>query len=95
MNNIPDDFILYQNYPNPFNPITTISWQSPESGWQTLKVYDILGKEIATLVNDYKPAGNYKTVFNASGFSSGIYFYTLQYGSLVETKVWYYLDRKI
>lgn len=84
--NIPNDFVLYQNYPNPFNPSTTIGWQSPVSGWQTLKVYDVLGKEIATLVNEYKPTGHYETSFSASGLSSGIYFYTLQIGSAVVTK---------
>ncbi|MCU0332796.1 MAG: hypothetical protein MUC75_05500, partial [Ignavibacteriaceae bacterium] len=54
----PEEFILYQNYPNPFNPATSISWNSPISGWQTLKVYDVLGNEVATLVNEEKPAGS-------------------------------------
>ena len=64
-NLIPEDFLLFQNYPNPFNPSTKISWQSPVSGWQTLKVYDILGREITTLVNEYRPAGKYEVNWNA------------------------------
>jgi hypothetical protein len=90
---IPNNFSLEQNYPNPFNPSTIISWQSPVSSWQTLKVYDVLGNEIATLVDEYKPAGKYEVEFNAASHSgevrnlpSGIYFYQLQAGSFVETK---------
>jgi predicted GH43/DUF377 family glycosyl hydrolase len=71
------NYSLFQNYPNPFNPSTTISWQSPVGSWQTLKVYDLLGREIATLVNEEKPAGSYEVEFNASQLSSGVYFYTL------------------
>ena len=74
----PNDFTLYQNYPNPFNPGTTISWQSPVGSWQTLKVYDLLGREVAILVNEYKPAGSYEVKFDASSLSSGIYFYQLR-----------------
>ncbi len=80
------EFSLEQNYPNPFNPSTTISWQSPVSSYQTLKVYDVLGNEVATLVNEEKPAGSYEVTFDASGLSSGIYFYKMQSGSFVETK---------
>jgi hypothetical protein len=58
------DFTLYQNHPNPFNPSTRISWQSPVGSHQTLKVFDVLGNEIATLVDDYKLAGNYEVEFN-------------------------------
>ena len=61
----PSDFTLYQNYPNPFNPSTKISWQSPVSSWQTIKVYDVLGNEVAALVDEYKPAGNYDVEFDA------------------------------
>ena len=82
----PSEYELYQNYPNPFNPSTKISWQSPVSSWQTLKVYNILGREVATLVNDYKPAGNYEVEFDASNLPSGIYFYRLKAGSFVQTK---------
>jgi photosystem II stability/assembly factor-like uncharacterized protein len=80
------DFHLVQNYPNPFNPTTKLSWQSPISGWKSLKVYDVLGNEVATLVDEYKPAGSYEIDFDASQLSSGIYFYRLQSGNFVETK---------
>jgi|WetSurSiteA1Bulk_404760.scaffolds.fasta_scaffold00523_4 photosystem II stability/assembly factor-like uncharacterized protein len=90
----PNTFSLEQNYPNPFNPSTTIRYNIPtviasetkQSQMVTLKVFDILGNEVATLVNEEKPAGSYEVKFNASGLSSGIYFYKLQAGSLVETK---------
>jgi M6 family metalloprotease-like protein len=82
----PLDFNLYQNYPNPFNPSTKISWQSPISSWQVLKVYDVLGNEVATLVNEFKPAGYYQVEFNATGLPSGVYLYKLQAGNFVETK---------
>jgi len=88
---VPNEFILYQNYPNPFNPSTVISWQSPVSSWQTLKIFDILGNEVATLVDEYKPAGNYDVEFNVAheslrAITSGVYFYRLQAGSFIETK---------
>ncbi len=75
---IPEVFSLEQNYPNPFNPSTKISWQSPLEAHQVLKVYDVLGNEVATLVNEYKPAGNYEVQFDASGLSSGVYFYQIE-----------------
>jgi hypothetical protein len=88
------DFKLEQNYPNPFNPSTKIKFTVPsviasgakQSQLVSLKVYDVLGNEVATLVNEDKPAGSYEVKFNASGLSSGIYFYNLQAGSFVETK---------
>jgi hypothetical protein len=87
---IPNEYVLHSNYPNPFNPGTKISWQAPISGWQTLKVYDILGNEIATLVNEFKDAGSYEIEFNPSSIkhypSSGVYFYRLQAGNFVEIK---------
>jgi photosystem II stability/assembly factor-like uncharacterized protein len=83
---IPDNFILFQNYPNPFNPITKISWQSPAGSHQTLKVYDVLGREVATLVNEYRPVGKYEVEFNAKELTSGIYFYTLTSGNFTATK---------
>lgn len=79
-------FQLNQNYPNPFNPITKISWQAPISSHQTLKVYDLLGKEVTALVDEYLPAGSYEVEFNANQLSSGVYFYKLQAGSFIETK---------
>jgi ligand-binding sensor domain-containing protein len=83
---IPSQFILEQNYPNPFNPSTTIIYSLPTSEFVTLKVYDVLGKEVATLVNEEKPAGSYEVNFNATDLSSGIYFYTLKTGKFSETK---------
>jgi len=83
---IPDNHLLSQNYPNPFNPSTKISWQVPVGSWQTLKVYDVLGDEVATLVDEYKPAGNYEVEWNASNYPSGIYFYQLKTERFVETK---------
>jgi len=80
------DFKLEQNYPNPFNPATTIKYQIPELSFVTLKIYDVLGSEIITLVNEEKSAGNYEVEFNASSLPSGVYFYILQAGSFVETK---------
>jgi hypothetical protein len=82
----PIKFSLSQNYPNPFNPSTKISWQSPVGSYQTLKIYDVLGNEVATLVNEYREAGRYEVEFDARALASGIYFYRLQAGSFVETK---------
>ncbi|GAB6281459.1 MAG: hypothetical protein STSR0008_01990 [Ignavibacterium sp.] len=73
----PSDFKLYQNYPNPFNPKTTISYNLPYAANVTLKVYDILGKEVITLVNEYQTAGYHTSVFSSEGLSSGLYFYEL------------------
>jgi len=84
--NLPNDFVLQQNFPNPFNPTTTISFSIPSSVFTSLKVYDILGNEKATLINEIKPAGSYEVVFDASGLSSGVYFYKLQSGKIVESK---------
>ncbi len=76
-----DDFYLSQNYPNPFNPSTSIEYSIPSNEYVSLKVYDILGREIAVLVNQHMNAGNYSVNFNASNLSSGIYFYTLTSGN--------------
>jgi hypothetical protein len=78
--------VLNQNYPNPFNPSTRIEYRIADLGLVTLKVYDILGNEITALVNEYKPAGVYEIDFNASLLVSGVYFYQLKSGSLVQTK---------
>jgi len=83
--NTPQEFYLSQNFPNPFNPSTKIKWQSPVTGHQTLIVYDVLGNEVATLVNEEKPAGYYEVEFDASRLSSGIYFYKLTAGSFTAT----------
>ncbi|MDH7605113.1 MAG: T9SS type A sorting domain-containing protein [Melioribacter sp.] len=74
----PKEFALYQNYPNPFNSFTIINYQISKSSRAILKVYDALGREIQTLVDEVKEPGNYKVEFNASKLSSGVYFYTLQ-----------------
>ncbi len=84
--NQPIDFYLSQNYPNPFNPDTKIKFSIPQSGIVVLKVYDILGNEVANLLNEEKPAGAYEIEFNAEKLSSGIYFYTLRTGSFIQTK---------
>ncbi|MDP3829936.1 MAG: YCF48-related protein [Ignavibacteriaceae bacterium] len=83
---IPSEFSLSQNYPNPFNPVTTISWQLPVSSHVTLKVYDVLGKEVATLINNEFEAGSHSVNFDASNFSSGIYFYELRAGNFIQSK---------
>jgi hypothetical protein len=83
---IPYEFLLYQNYPNPFNPTTKITWQSPVGSMQTLKIYDVLGNEVATLVNEEKSAGYYEVAFDGSSLPSGIYFYRLTAGEFVQTK---------
>ena len=93
------NFSLTQNYPNPFNPVTTIKYTIPtppasspftkgrnEVGFVTLKVYDILGSEVATLVNQEQSAGNYKVQFDGSMLSSGVYFYQLHAGNFISTK---------
>jgi cyclomaltodextrinase / maltogenic alpha-amylase / neopullulanase len=77
--NIPSDFYLNQNYPNPFNPSTTISFNLPEEGNVELIIYDVLGSKITTLLNEERKAGQNKVEFNASGFSSGMYFYRVNY----------------
>lgn len=82
----PSTFSLKQNYPNPFNPSTVISYQLPISVDVTLKVYDVLGNEVATLINKEKSAGSYEVEFNASSLPSGTYFYQLKAGSFIEAK---------
>ena len=83
---VPKEYMLYQSYPNPFNPSTTIKYSIPNSDKVSIKVFDILGREVATLVNDYKTAGTHSVEFNASRFASGVYFYQINTGSYVETK---------
>ncbi|MFX0138729.1 MAG: T9SS type A sorting domain-containing protein, partial [Candidatus Hodarchaeota archaeon] len=83
---IPEGFKVYQNYPNPFNPSTKISYSVPEAGFVTLKVYDMLGREITTLVNKEKLPGTYEVPFMGKDLSSGIYFYRIEAGKFSETK---------
>ena len=85
-NTVVTDYALSQNYPNPFNPATIISWQAPVSGRQTLKVYDLLGREVATLVDEYKNAGVYKIEINAENLASGVYIYQLKSGEFLSAK---------
>ncbi|MFZ1518370.1 MAG: T9SS type A sorting domain-containing protein [Ignavibacteriaceae bacterium] len=84
--NVPEKFELLQNYPNPFNPSTKIKYQIADSNPVSLKIYDVLGNEVVSLVNEVQSSGNYEVTFDASMLSSGTYFYKLQSGSLVETK---------
>jgi hypothetical protein len=81
-----DEFILNQNYPNPFNPVTSIKYTLINTQFVSLKVYDVLGNEITTLVNEEKQSGNYKIDFNALNLPSGVYFYRLQAGAFNETR---------
>jgi hypothetical protein len=83
--------MLYQNYPNPFNPVTTIRYQIKDSRFVTLKVYDVLGKEIATLVNEFQKAGTYETQFPNNQYTinqlaSGVYFYRIRAEDYSDTK---------
>jgi hypothetical protein len=83
---IPQKYNLEQNYPNPFNPVTKINFDLPKSGFVTLKVYDMLGQEVATLVNGTKNSGSYIVDFDGSSFSSGMYFYKLESNGFTATK---------
>ncbi len=83
---LPEKFELQQNYPNPFNPSTKIGYSLPKAGQVSLKVYDMVGREVANLVNGYQDAGKYNVQFNASKFSSGIYFYSLKAGNFTQVK---------
>ena len=88
IDSLPNQFELYQNYPNPFNPTTIISWQLPVSSFVTLKIYDLLGREVASVINEFKPAGRYNSQFSILNWqlSSGIYFYRLQSGNYSSTR---------
>ncbi|MBV6478798.1 MAG: hypothetical protein HGGPFJEG_01555 [Ignavibacteria bacterium] len=87
---VPTEYALAQNYPNPFNPSTTINYELPESGQVTLRIYDLLGKEVATLVNEKLEAGRYSVTFNGSsvsgGLASGMYFYKITAGNYTAVK---------
>jgi hypothetical protein len=82
----PKEFKLYQNYPNPFNPATMIRFQIAKRGHVLMKVYDVLGREVVTLVNDVKEPGTYTVQWNATNFASGVYFYRLDAGSYTSVK---------
>jgi hypothetical protein len=82
----PKEFALYPNYPNPFNPSTTISFSLPSRSFVTLKIFDVMGREVSTIVSEEIAAGSYQRQWNASGFPSGVYFYRLQAGAYTETK---------
>jgi len=83
---VPQSYSLAQNYPNPFNPVTKINFAIPKQGFVTLKVYDMLGREVTKLVNEVKQAGTYSVDFDATRLSSGVYFYKLEAGGFVDTK---------
>jgi len=83
---LPTAYALRQNYPNPFNPGTTIELDVPGSGFVSLKVYDMLGREVATLVNEQRTPGRYSIRWNAEGVASGVYFYRLRVNTFVDTK---------
>jgi hypothetical protein len=83
---LPQRFALEQNYPNPFNPSTSIKYQIPSTNFVTLMVYDVLGREVATLVNEVKQPGTYMAQWDTSGVASGVYFYRMSTGSFVSTK---------
>ena len=85
-NNIPTEYALSQNYPNPFNPTTNIKFDLPKQGLVSLKVYDVIGKEVATLVNEVKSAGSYNVDFNGTNLSSGVYFYRLETDNFIDVK---------
>ena len=83
---IPERFALAQNYPNPFNPSTTIEFVLPRASHVSIKVYDVLGLEVVTLVDQHLPPGHYKTTWDAANVASGVYLYRIQAGDFVETK---------
>jgi hypothetical protein len=85
-NELPGMFVLKQNYPNPFNPSTTISYQLRAKSLVTLKVFDLLGKEVATLVNNVEQPGSKSVNFNANNLVSGVYYYRLQAGNFILTR---------
>ncbi len=85
-NKVLNEFSLSQNYPNPFNPSTVIKFSIPKTSMVNLTVYDVLGREVMTLVNDMMKPGNYNVQFDASALSSGVYFYTINAGDFADTK---------
>ena len=84
--NIPDKYSLSQNYPNPFNPVTQIKYGIPKQGLVTIKVFDVLGREVSKLVNEVKSPGNYIVDFDGASLSSGVYFYKLESNGFTDVK---------
>jgi len=84
--NIPTNFSMAQNYPNPFNPTTKINFAVPKQAFVTIKVFDVTGREIATLINGMTPAGYHSVDFNATAFASGVYFYRIEAADFSDTK---------
>jgi hypothetical protein len=82
----PSNFVLEQNYPNPFNPSTTINYSIPKAAFVTLKVYDVLGNEVKTLVNEQQSVNNYSYTADFSSLTTGVYYYTLKAGDFTSTK---------
>jgi len=82
----PTDYSLYQNYPNPFNPITTIRYELPQDGQVTIDIFDILGQKVKTVLNEFKNAGRYETVFSSTGLASGVYIYQLRVNEFITSK---------
>jgi len=85
-NNLPIHYSLNQNYPNPFNPATTISYSIPKAGNVSLKIFNVLGQEVRSLINEYQNAGIYKVSFDASSLTSGVYFYSLSADNFLQVK---------
>jgi len=83
---LPKEYSLSQNYPNPFNPVTRIKYSVPKTGYLTIKVYDLMGREVATIFEGVQQAGNYSVTFDAGGLAGGIYLYQMKVGNFVENK---------
>ena len=83
---VPGQFMLHQNYPNPFNPVTVIGYQLPVSGYTRLAVYDLLGHEVALLAAEHKQAGNYRVMWDATGFPSGMFYCRLEVGGMIQSR---------
>jgi len=85
-NDIPKEFNLYNNYPNPFNPSTSIRFDIPSDNFVDIKVYNVLGMEVVTLVNEFRKAGSYIVSFNGSNLSSGVYYFKIKSGEFEEVR---------
>lgn len=83
---LPVEYSLNQNFPNPFNPETKIQYALPEDNYVTIKIYDVLGKEVITLINEFRSAGRYNVTFNGENFSSGLYYYKIESGNFSQVK---------